>query len=183
MSPRDPSLRLIRAAVFGTACVVVSAGGHLLAGGGAIAPWALALGAAASLALALALGGRERTREGVLAATAGTQMLLHLLFAQASAHVVMPDHGHPRAGMVVAHFTVALLTGWWLHRGESAVWTLLRLWACAPPRPPRLLAAVPAPMPSPVRPAVPEGEPEPRGRRELAAVVHRRGPPRPSRAG
>ncbi|MFI9555725.1 MFS transporter [Nonomuraea endophytica] len=183
MSPRDPSLRLIRAAVFGMACVVVSAGGHLLAGGGAIAPWALALGAAASLSLALLLGGRERGREGVLAATAGTQMLLHLLFAQTSAHVVVPDHGHPRPGMIVAHFTVALLTGWWLYRGESSVWTLLRLWSAPPPRLPRLLAAAPVKLPSPVRPAVPEGEPEPRGRRELAAVVHRRGPPAPSRAG
>ncbi|GAA0943799.1 MFS transporter [Nonomuraea longicatena] len=176
MSPRDPILRLSRAAVFAAACVAVTAGGHLFAGGSAISPAALAAAALAALALAYTLIGRERARETVLTATAGTQLALHELFAQTSRdHPADDAHGH--LGMTAAHLMVALLTGWWLHRGESAVWTMLRLWGAAPLRPVRLLLPTPPGSPSRVRPAVPSSEISPPRSREFAAAVHRRGPP------
>lgn len=185
MSPEDPVLRLARATVFATVCVVVSAGGHAFAGGGAVAPAVMILGGLVSFVLAYVLSGRERGPETVLLATAGTQILLHEVFAQTSPASVAaaPGHGHLGVGMALIHAVVALLTGWWLHRGESAVWAMLRLWGAVPFRLLPLLVAVPVEGPRRVWRAVPADEAGPRCSREFAAAVRRRGPPVPARAG
>lgn len=38
------------------------------------------------------------------------------------------EHGHFGLGMVLIHLVVGVLTGWWLYRGERALWLMLRLW-------------------------------------------------------
>lgn len=160
-------LRLARAIVFAVACVAVTAAGHALAGGAAIAPATLAAGGLLSLGPAWVLGGRERGPEVVLAATAAAQFALHELFA-----TPMGAHAHFGLGMPLAHLTVALLTGWWLYRGESAFWLMLRLWLNGLPR---LLPL--APLPTPVRPAPVQGAYAPFVTRWVATPIGRRGPP------
>lgn len=183
MSPEEPGLRLARAAVFATACIVVSAGGHSFASGASVAPSVLLLGALGAFALAYALSGRERRPEVVLAATVGAQVLLHQLFARtAPVEVTSSEHGHLGVGMTLVHLFAAVLTGWWLHRGESAAWLMLRLWGRAPLPLLRWLLAVSADLPSPVRRAIQVTVPRPPCAWELAAAVHRRGPPARSRA-
>ncbi|GLX02570.1 MFS transporter [Microtetraspora sp. NBRC 16547] len=184
MSPEEPGLRLARAAVFATVCVLVSAAGHFFAGGGPVAPGVLAAGALGALTLAYVLNGRERGPEAVMAATVAAQDLLHELFTwSASAPAVHSAHGHLGVGMLLVHLLVALVSGWWLCRGEDAVWLMLRLWG-APPFPlPRRLRAVPEESHRPLRQAVPPSEAEPHRGHEIAPAIPRRGPPVPCHAG
>jgi hypothetical protein len=175
-------MRLARATVFAAACAAVSAAGHVLAGGAAIPPGVLAAGALGALALAYALNGRERGPHMVLGATIGAQLALHELFTRAAPghlpmppHDAMPPHGHFDPGMPLAHLAVAALTGWWLHRGESACWLMLRLWG-APGLPvPRRLRAVPCAAPA--RPTPPEEPPARWRTRLIGAAAPLRGPP------
>jgi hypothetical protein len=81
--------------------------------------------------------------------------------------------------MLVAHLTATLITGWWLARGEAALWALLhsarhRLGAMFRLlRPPRVAVALPRAVPSPVTP-VPVRDVL------LRHSVSRRGPPLPA---
>src|SRR5690242_1711971 len=100
VSPRHPVLRMTRALVFATVCVVISAGGHAFAGGGAVPPGILGAGALVAMVLAYALSGREPRLEVLLTASIGTQALLHELFAWTAtssavhlAHGAHADHG------------------------------------------------------------------------------------------
>ncbi|NUT45286.1 MAG: hypothetical protein HOV86_35370 [Thermoactinospora sp.] len=87
-------------------------------------------------------------------------------------------HGHPAAGMALVHLTVAALTAWWLHRGERALWLVIRLYATPLPII-GLPAAVPAEVPLPPRPApIPAGVPTPTGRTACRTVTRRGPPPR-----
>ena len=58
------------------------------------------------------------------------QLGLHELFgADSTGYVISHPHGRglgDAAGMLLAHLTATLITGWWLARGESALWALLR---------------------------------------------------------
>lgn len=74
-------LRLLRAAVFAAVCVALSAAGHTVAAGAPLPAWALAVGFAISLALAVPLAGRERSLPGIAALLAAGQLVLHTLFA------------------------------------------------------------------------------------------------------
>jgi len=175
---------MIRAAAFAAVCVVVSAAGHRVAGGGAISASAFAISLVAAFALALACNRRERTRGAVLAATTFTQVVLHLTFSLvAPGSVLAPGHGHMNAGMTLVHLTLALLSGWWLHQGESVVWAMLRLWGVAPLRLLLLVAASPVQVPRRVRPVPSARHSGPRRSLEFTAAVHRRGPPGLARAG
>ncbi|MEV4105432.1 hypothetical protein AB0J42_34755 [Nonomuraea sp. NPDC049649] len=179
-----PALRMIRAAAFAAVCVVVSAAGHRVAGGGAISASALAISLVVTFALALACNRRERTRGAVLTATTFTQVVLHLTFSLvAPGSVLAPGHGHMNAGMTLVHLTLALLSGWWLHQGESVVWAMLRLWGVAPLRLLLLVAASPVQVPRRVRPVPSARHSGPRRSLEFTAAVHRRGPPGLARAG
>ncbi|GAA3205996.1 MFS transporter [Nonomuraea roseoviolacea] len=183
MSALERVSRLARAAVFAAVCVVVSAGGHVLAGGAPVAAPALFLGVVAAFVLAFALSGRERGPEVVVGVTATAQILLHELFAR-SAPVAVAHAGHPHgegpgAGMTVAHLVVGVVSGWWLYRGESAFWLMVRLWGMAPlPKLRRLLVGAIEPLTTPVRVVLVAGATTYR-RPELVRVVRRRGPPAP----
>ncbi|MFJ5708930.1 hypothetical protein [Streptomyces sp. NPDC093105] len=72
--------RLLRAAVFTAVCVVLSALGHALAACAGIAPWTLLAGFLGVFGFTLLLTGRERSLGFVVAALAGGQLGLHLLF-------------------------------------------------------------------------------------------------------
>ncbi|MDP9842370.1 hypothetical protein [Streptosporangium lutulentum] len=173
------ALRVPRAVVFATLCVVVSAGGHVLAGGGPVPPRLVALGAAIAFCVAYALNGRERGADVVLAATVGAQILLHELFGRAAPapHLtVAADHAHPGWGMAAVHLVVALGTGWWLHRGESALWFMIRLYGGRMPVI-RLRLACAAEVTPPAWQAVPAAGVRPYGGWEILPVLRRRGPP------
>ncbi|GAA1908454.1 hypothetical protein GCM10009837_35460 [Streptomyces durmitorensis] len=73
-------LRLLRASVFAVLCVVLSAGGHVLASCAAVPLWTLGVGFLAVLAVAAPLAGRERSLPGIAAALAAGQVGLHVLF-------------------------------------------------------------------------------------------------------
>ncbi|GAA0975867.1 hypothetical protein GCM10009555_034520 [Acrocarpospora macrocephala] len=79
--------------------------------------------------------------------------------------------------MFLVHVAVAALTGWWLYRGERAVWLMLRLGARASLSVLRWVFAVFHPQLPPVRRQVPAAEPEVFADREIANAVSRRGPP------
>ncbi|WP_378788192.1 hypothetical protein ACFMQL_30380 [Nonomuraea fastidiosa] len=171
-------LRLARAVVFATVCGAVSAGGHVLAGGGPV-PLPVYLAAVlATLTMAYLADGRERGLGAVLAATAGTQTLLHQIFERlAPGELTGHVHGHAATGMMLVHLTVAALTAWWLHRGERALWLIIRLYGIPLPAT-RLLVTAPAvaePWTPAWRPATPEAAPR-RGRL-ISRAISRRGPP------
>ncbi|MEV4739404.1 hypothetical protein [Streptomyces sp. NPDC049555] len=91
-------LRLIRAAVFTAVCVVLSAGGHVLASCAGVPLWTLAAGCVLVFAVAAPLAGRERSLPGIAAALAVGQLALHALFglgqARAGAMPVPGRDGH-----------------------------------------------------------------------------------------
>ncbi|MFD8995168.1 hypothetical protein [Streptomyces abikoensis] len=89
-------LRLIRAAVFTAVCVVLSAGGHVLASCAKVPLWALVAAGAAVFAVAAPLAGRERSLPGIAAALAVGQLALHTLFA-------LGQHGARGADAAAAH--------------------------------------------------------------------------------
>jgi hypothetical protein len=175
--------RLARAAVFATVCGVMSAGGHVLAGGEPVTVPALSAGVLAAFVLAFALCGRERGPDVIIGAAVGAQILLHELFSRAApVSVASADHGHwstPDAGMTIVHLVVAGLCGWWLYRGESAFWSMVRLWGTAPlPKLRRLLVGVVEPTTAPVQVVLVAETKTYRGP-ELVRAIRRRGPPMP----
>ncbi len=66
--------------MFAAVCVVLSAGGHVLASCVAVPLWTLGAGFAAVLAVALPLAGRTRSLPGIAALLAVGQLGLHALF-------------------------------------------------------------------------------------------------------
>ncbi|RSM94874.1 MFS transporter [Nonomuraea sp. WAC 01424] len=146
-------LRLARTAAFSAVCVTLAALAHVVGGGGRPEPLAAALGLVAVSGLGLALSGRERSAATINIVLGAAQFGLHELFAGGSASSYVFEHGHGQglavnAGMLLAHLVATLMTGWWLSRGEVALWSLLRRLGLRlmPP----LLGVVPA-----VRPGVP----------------------------
>jgi hypothetical protein len=93
------------------------------------------------------------------------------------------SHGSSGLAMTLAHVAAAVVSAWWLRRGERAAWALARRFAALADRPIRLLralldsSAVPA---APVRfvPVTAETVPT---ERVLRHLVVRRGPPSRSR--
>ncbi|MGW4476516.1 MFS transporter [Nonomuraea sp. NPDC004354] len=189
----DLPLRLTRAAAFSAVCVLLAALGHRAAGGTGPSGWVLGLGGGAVLAVALALSGRERSSTTVNVTLVALQAGLHELFGlDGTAALFGTAHGRGAAvlgygqahesglgeslGMLLAHLTVTLVTGWWLARGEAALWSLLRRLGH------RLIRLLPPPTAVAVRPA-----PVPAARRAIGGgpllrhVVTRRGPPLPAR--
>ncbi|KUN88759.1 hypothetical protein [Streptomyces griseoruber] len=183
------AVRSLRAAVFAVLCVLLAAGGHVLATGVAPPVRTQVAGALVLFAAGCLLGGRERSLAGIGGGTLASQAGLHFAFATARPQSVMVMHGlrmshsaaHPHTPhATAAHLGAALVLTWWLRRGEAALWSLLR-WAVA--LVPGLVAwwrvargarAVPA-VPRPGRPAG-GGAGAPR-QALLRYAVHRRGPP------
>lgn len=190
----SPWSRWTRAGVFASVCLALSAGGHTAASGHPVGVAGIAVGFVAVLLLGWAGAGRERGFGQILGWLLWGELALHLLFSQtcctvggAAAHVghdpvtglaAALGSGSPAGsgGMLAAHLAAAVLSAWWLRRGEAAAFALAGWLAVAlfgpvlwrAPRP--WVCAVPMPRP----PAVPE-----RGGRDRVfwSAVPTRGPP------
>jgi hypothetical protein len=73
-------LRVLRAAVFAAVCVVLAAGGHVLASCATVPLWTLGAGFLGTVLVAAPLAGRERSLPGIAALLAVGQTVLHTLF-------------------------------------------------------------------------------------------------------
>ncbi|WP_431930083.1 hypothetical protein [Nonomuraea jabiensis] len=173
-------MRATRAAVFAAVCVLVSAALHVFAGGEPVRPDILLAASAAAWAGAYLLGGGQRGIGALLAACFAAQYGMHHLFGAGAAASVQPGHEHGTGvGMFLVHAMTALISAWWLERGESALAVLLQLAVTTVRRWWRVLSVLaggPAEAgtraPSPSRD---EHVPFPRSR--FAAAISRRGPP------
>lgn len=183
MRARMP-LRFARAVVFSAVCVALSAFGHMLANGGAPALWTVVTGWVAVMAVATAAAGRERSPRTIRLTLIGAQFALHRLFDLGAPPVPASHHvAHSLtadAGMLLAHLTAALITAWWLARGEDLLWSVLRRLGSAVAR---LLPRPAAPVPPPVgghATALPFPPAAPRRGVYLRHALVRRGPPLPA---
>lgn len=92
----------------------------------------MAGGGAAVMAISVLLAGRERSTVAISTGLSVLQLSLHELFLLGgAAGIPVAPHPHVRGlgeslGMLLAHLTATLVTGWWLARGETALWALLR---------------------------------------------------------
>ncbi|SEK68779.1 hypothetical protein [Streptacidiphilus jiangxiensis] len=244
-SATSPDLRAVRALPFATVCVLVSALGHVCAGGGPVPVPTLIVGLVLVALPAAALAGRERGLPAIAGGLAVGELGLHTLFhltvpagstgmagmpgmaagstdpiarlaasllcgplpANTSAWQIVSDAGlDPHRylaaapmptgsslwaalgltpAMLVGHLLAALVAGWWLRRGEAALFRLLGL-ALEPLRVlvrqlVGLLTAVLGADAEASRPRVPRRSDEPwrlPGRTHLRHQLVRRGPPR-----
>ncbi|RGA04654.1 MFS transporter [Microbispora triticiradicis] len=124
-------LRLARSAAFTVVCVLLAVGAHWFAGGATPTLRALLVGGAAVMTTATAMAGRERSPWVVIGLLLSAQAFLHELLASLSPSVETTAVAHSHrlgvgAGMLTAHVTAAVVTGWWLSRGEAALWSILR---------------------------------------------------------
>ncbi|GIH23957.1 hypothetical protein Aph01nite_22670 [Acrocarpospora phusangensis] len=172
-----PVLRLLRSTAFAVVCVTVSLGMHVFAGGAAVGLTTLAGASALVSAGAFVLARRRRGMGALLTAAFAAQYGLHHLFTAAAPQPPIPghDHGGLAVGltMLLAHAVTALLSAYWLERGETALATVLHLLVAAVFT--LLLWRIPAVRPVVSRPAVETGPSF--ASRLLAAAVSWRGPP------
>jgi hypothetical protein len=196
MSPK-PALRSTRATVFAAVCVTLATAGHSAASHAAVVPWAVGMGFAVVLVVAWVLTGAERSLATILGGLLGGQFMLHSLFMSAAAHpgggggggammdsmhITAAGSGQGGATMTFAHVAAAVISAWWLRRGERAVWALARRAAALASWPVRALLALldTAPLaaalgaPVSFRTCVARFRP---GGRLLRHSVIRRGPP------
>ncbi|WP_028646567.1 hypothetical protein [Nocardiopsis sp. CNT312] len=137
--------RPLRAGVFALVCASLSAHGHALSSGHDVPLSGLLLGLAVVAAVAWAAAGR---RHGPLALAGWMlwgQFALHLSFsytqlagghaghggADAYSAVLTASSSADLSGwqMITMHVVSALLSAWWLHRGENALFAFLRFMA------------------------------------------------------
>jgi hypothetical protein len=185
--PTHPVYRAARATVFATVCAGLAITGHVMASGATVPPAAAIGGLAAMIAVAIVLTGTERSLATIFGGLLGGQFVLHALFSAAQ-HGQHLQHGSgmaPSEGgwtMTLAHVAAAVVSAWWLRRGERAVWAMARRVAAAVVRPARALLSAPA---------APATAPRVRARSAATArprpallrhVVVRRGPPSPRAA-
>ncbi|NUW34686.1 hypothetical protein HTZ77_25100 [Nonomuraea sp. SMC257] len=176
----QPLLRAMRAAVFAAVCVLVSAALHGFAGGEPARLEVLLGASALAWAGAYLLGGSRRGMGTLLAACFATQYGMHHLFGVGAAASVQPGHEHGTGvGMFLVHAVTALISAWWLERGESALAVLLQLAATTVRRWWRVLLILAGGLGGAGthdrRPSRDEHVPFPGSR--FAAAISRRGPP------
>jgi hypothetical protein len=144
MFPPQPALRLTRASVFAAVCMTLATAGHTAVSQAAVAPWAIGVGFAAVLAVAWVLTGAERSLATILGGLLAGQFAFHALFTAAQSGPSVMDHsgapvvmtsGHSSTTMTLAHVAAAVVSAWWLRRGERAVWRLARRVAALAGRP------------------------------------------------
>jgi len=179
----QPPLRLARASVFAAVCVLLTAAGHGTVSGRPLTPEGVLAGFAGVLAVAFALAGHERSLPTITGGLLGGQFMLHALFTAAATG--FGHHGNLQqlvaepagngTGMTAAHLLAALGSGWWLRRGERAVWRLARQTARALLRPLLPIRTVPAGRPR--RVPAPPAAPVPHAVAVLRHVLVLRGPP------
>ncbi|MEO3807646.1 MFS transporter [Sphaerisporangium sp. B11E5] len=183
-------LRLARAAAFTVVCVGLAVLGHRVAGGAGPAWQAVGVGGGAVVLLAALVAGRERSPLTITLFLIGTQAGLHQLLGASAGGAPLRLHLTHEAGlgadigMLLAHLTATLITGWWLAQGESALWSVLRRVGTLAVRALRrvlaLLSGVPAGVPWRREPRPPRHLHLAPARRELRNSVRRRGPPLPA---
>ncbi|GAA1268665.1 hypothetical protein GCM10009677_21520 [Sphaerisporangium rubeum] len=132
MTVSHPAIRLSRAIVFAVACVTVSLCMHILAGGAFVRPEVVVVAAVLAGGMGFALTGRQRGFGTLLPACFAAQYGMHHLFgAGAAPPPVLGGHHSgglvPVLGMLCAHALVAVVSAWWLDRGESVLATLLKM--------------------------------------------------------
>jgi hypothetical protein len=184
--PTHPVYRAARSLVFATVCVGLAVTGHVVVSRAPVPAPAAAGGLVALTVIGVALTGTERSLATILTGLLGGQFMLHAVFtaAQQGQHLA---HGHAMgsssgaAAMTFVHVAAAVVSAWWLRRGERAVWGLARRIATALMRPARALRAPSLPPSAAPRPSVVGAVPGGRGT-VLRHVVVRRGPPSPSTA-
>lgn len=168
-------LRLARSALFAAVCVTLAALAHWFAGGTLPGPGQIALGAGVVTAITAVAAGREREPVLIAVLLGSAQLLLHALF---SWHAPMtPGHGLASdVEMELCHLTAMLVTGCWVARGETALWSVLRRLAVRV-----MLILAPCPIRPPASPTpaylAPSGIPY---ESLLRHAVVRRGPPLPA---
>lgn len=199
----DRSLRAARAVVFAAACVGVSAGGHVWMSDATIPAFALLAAVLTATVAGYGLAGRERGFAPIAGLMLAGELGLHVLFtwaqhttaASTPTTSAMAGMGTPVAmdpmpgwmsahgcvGMVAVHAAAGLVCAWWLWRGETAVFRLLRTLAH---RAVLLLVSLLSPLPSVIADraaAVPDRRHArtPAATRLLVHAVVRRGPPAP----
>ncbi|MCO5997803.1 hypothetical protein [Actinoallomurus rhizosphaericola] len=183
--PNDPVFRLARAVVFAAVCTALAVAGHAVASHGPVPSAAVGAGLAGLTVVAAVLAGTERSLGTILAGLLGGQFMLHVLFAAAQHGQHLTHHAgvhgsHGAPAMTLAHVAAAVVSAWWLRRGERAVWRLARRAAAAAVRPLRALLATPAPPPpAPYRRHAATGSAARPPDRGLRHVLTRRGPPAP----
>ncbi|WP_405143054.1 MFS transporter [Sphaerisporangium sp. NBC_01403] len=187
-------LRLARSAVFAVVCVTLAAAAHWFAGGAGPAPQVLLSGGLAVMTITTALAGRERSPATVTGLLLAAQVFMHQFLGPRSPQglpsVPGPHHDHGtavlpqghglgvNAGMLLAHLTATLLTGWWLSRGEAALWSVLRgVGAYAVRRLAVLMWRDATPAPGVPRRRAEAAVSPPGRERVLRHAVVRRGPP------
>jgi hypothetical protein len=175
----------MRATAFSVVCVTLAVLGHVAAGGSGPAAWAVGAGGSAVMAVTMLLAGRERSTATISIGLSALQLVLHELFAFGGpAGISLVPHSHGKGlgeslGMLVAHLTATLITGWWLARGEAALWALLRSARHRLGAMFRLLRAPQAVVSLPYSTS-PSGTPLPARAVLLRHSVSRRGPPLPA---
>jgi hypothetical protein len=163
----------VRAGLLALLTVLISVGGHALAGGPVHVSLPLMLGGAALGGMCVAAADVRRSFPEILAVVLLAQPPLHLLASIGAQHGSgATPTGHVSATMVLAHLAAALLASVLLADAERALWTLAGLFRLAPiPQTVPLQPLVPPRLP------VSDGDATPLGAVRLADSVCRRGPP------
>jgi hypothetical protein len=177
LEPGRGLARWVRAGILVALTVLVSMGGHVLAGGSVHLSGPAVLGVVALGAICVAAADTRRSTGEILPVVLVAQPVLHLLASMGGhAHAVQPAPD-PSAGsgaglpMVAAHVAAAALVSLLLAHADRLVWSLDGLRVRVPTT---AVPTVPAwrPLVVPRRPA--PGVP---ARAALRAVPARRGPP------
>lgn len=194
MSPARGALRLVRAAVLGSCCLLLALTGHVLGGGAAPSPFALLVLAVPVSCLAVLMTGDRAGLYRIGLTLALTQVGLHQAFmVLAQPHCpmgapAMAAHVHsappspvscspamPMAGatpaMITAHAAAAVATGLLLWHGERLLWSLVA-WLAVP-----LPAGIRPQLPRVSRRSEPHAVDSPVRLLVLVGGLGRRGPP------
>lgn len=189
--PESRGGRHLRAGVFTLVCASLSAHGHALSSGHDVSLLGLLLGAAVVHALTWAASTRSMGRLRIAGHMLWGQFALHMALTviaapggDHAAHGQITDtaQGAPAGAMIALHVLSALVSAWWLHRGERAFFAFLGFMALrALP-----LLVVAGALPTPATPPKARAPfPDHRGRPAFSYLRYTqvlRGPPVPSPA-
>ncbi|MEU3018685.1 MULTISPECIES: hypothetical protein [unclassified Nocardiopsis] len=131
--------RPLRAGVFTLVCVSLSAIGHTVSSGHDVPVPGLLVGTAVVLAVAWALTGRRHGPGMLTAWMLWGQLALHVTFsatqeaggghADHTGAALVSQDPMPAWAMILMHLVMALVSAFWLHRGENALFAFLRFMA------------------------------------------------------
>ena len=114
------STRLVRGAVLGGACLLLTEIGHTSAGGGHL-DIGTALAAVVALALGTAWAQRRRSVPRLVVFVASVQLLLHVLLVLSGAHGSHHVPLMPSMGMLLAHGLASVAMALLLNFGEATL--------------------------------------------------------------